>query len=661
MKNILLILILSVISGVNAQTGMHFDDTDDLIQTTYPGVLGNNAITVEAWVLPNALSGESVITSWGSDAVNGGRFTFRITQVSTIDVIRIEIKGGGFNGTIDVSDGNWHHVAVTYDPAAMSNKYKLYVDGMLDVAGDIIQPLNVLADVNMRIGRRINAVYTGWYGGSMDEVRVWNVARSQAELQADMNNEYCVLPADLTAYYRMNEGVAGGNNTAITSLVDEVTGNNGAPIGFALTGATSNWVTGAPIVPAGYNVTNVYTECAGFSVTVGGNTYSTTGVYTDVLTTANGCDSTVITDLTIASSVVNNQTLTVCPGGSVTVDGNTYNTTGTYTDVIIGGAAGGCDSTIYTNLTVLAPNVNNITMTVCYGDSYTVNGVVYNATGIYTEVIANGSSVGCDSTVVLDLTVLPLVTGNVSYTECYGDGAWVNGYVYSTSGQYIQTLAGQALNGCDSILTVNVTILPQVIDTLIINECEGYSISINGNTYNASGVYTEFFPNASVNGCDSTVILDLTINSVVVTTSNNGLDLTANNTNATYQWIDCSNGVAINGETNQTFTASANGDYAVVVSEGNCTDTSDCITVAIIGLEENTFNYSIYPNPVISTLNVEMNGNGLVFIYDMFGQLILESEFNDSTKLNCQDLPQGTYIVEVFNSVSTSRSFIVKQ
>ena len=75
------------------------------------------------------------------------------------------------------------------------------------------------------------------------------------------------------------------------------------------------------------------TICAGKSVKVGNKTYTQTGKYTDVLKSVKGCDSTVITDLTVTPAIVKNQEFTVCYGKSVTVGTHTYNVSGTYTDV----------------------------------------------------------------------------------------------------------------------------------------------------------------------------------------------------------------------------------------------------------------------------------------------------------------------------------------
>src|SRR5690606_35587806 len=223
-----------------------FDGTDDYIQTNYQGVLGNGSRTIEAWVKTNSGNNEQVIAAWGSEAFNGGRFTFRLANSGENDVIRVEIKGGGFNGTINVNDGNWHHVAVTYNNSLTTNKYKLYVDGVLDTENNITQPLNTAAATDMIIGKRISASLGGYFDGSIDEVRVWNVARTQEEIAANMDAEFCGIQPNLTAYFKLNEGTPEADNTAVTMAMDDSgNGYTGTFMDFTLNGLTSNYGYGA--------------------------------------------------------------------------------------------------------------------------------------------------------------------------------------------------------------------------------------------------------------------------------------------------------------------------------------------------------------------------------------------------------------------------------
>lgn len=262
-------VLLGSVSGVNAQqNALHFDGTDDYIQTTYPGVLGNAPRTVEAWIkLPTTTSGENLVTTWGSDNVNGGRFTVRINNVSGLYKLRIENKGGGINGTVTLSDGNWHHIAVTYDNSLSTNKYKLYVDGSLDTQGDISTATNTVALTNMIIGRRINPSLGGYFNGSIDEVRVWDKALTLAEIQANKNYQFCTAPANLVAYFKINEGTVNSNNTTVTSINSTAGSYTGTLNNFVLNGTTSNFISGA---------TSLQTPNINNTVTVSGATLTAT-------------------------------------------------------------------------------------------------------------------------------------------------------------------------------------------------------------------------------------------------------------------------------------------------------------------------------------------------------------------------------------------------
>ncbi|MCH7535029.1 MAG: SBBP repeat-containing protein, partial [Bacteroidetes bacterium] len=119
---------------------------------------------------------------------------------------------------------------------------------------------------------------------------------------------------------------------------------------------------------------------------------------------------------------------------------------------------------------------------------------------------------------------------------------------------------------------------------------------------------TEIF-NLTSNGSADIFILKLCLNAPNVTVTITDPSITANATGASYQWLDCTNGYAIvSGETAQSFTASANGDYAVEVTTSGCTDTSVCITIFTVNIEENTLlnSASIFPNPNAGLVNVEL-------------------------------------------------------
>lgn len=187
-------------------------------------------------------------------------------------------------------------------------------------------------------------------------------------------------------------------------------------------------------------------------------------------------------------------------------------------------------------------------------------------------------------------------------------------------------------------------------------ECTSYTW-IDGNTYDESNNTATFLiVGGSADGCDSLVTLNLTIVEVNtdVTVSENVL--TSNASNATYQWIDCANNnTPISGATNATFIATITGEYAVQVTQDGCTETSECIEVFVVGLDQFALDNQIalFPNPnqgafTISWLNEEQM---TINIINALGQTMNSTQivFGTSADLNL-NLSAGVYFVEINNA-----------
>ena len=245
--------------------------------------------------------------------------------------------------------------------------------------------------------------------------------------------------------------------------------------------------------------TTVLTACD--STVWGGTTYTTSGIYSDTLQSSAGCDSIMVLDLTIVSPVTNNVDSTICYGDSALLAGSYQSASGSYRDTLVGGAVNTCDSIVVTLLTVLPENVGDTTvLTAC--DSTVWNGTTYVTSGMYNDTLP--SIAGCDSIVTLDLTIVSPVTNNVDSTICYGDSALLGGSYQSVSGSYRDTLVGGAANTCDSIVVTLLTVLPENVgDTTVLTACD--STVWGGTTYTATGVYNDTLPSAV--GCDSIVTL----------------------------------------------------------------------------------------------------------------------------------------------------------
>lgn len=148
-----------------------------------------------------------------------------------------------------------------------------------------------------------------------------------------------------------------------------------------------------------------------------------------------------------------------------------------------------------------------------------------------------------------------------------------------------------------------------------------------------------------------------------ISTNTNNLTITANATGVNYQWIDCNNGnAAISGETNQSYTATTNGSYAVVITSGACSDTSACVAITTTGIK-NSFGkagVSIYPNPTSGMFTVAGFETGTrLEVVNVIGEVVYKSVTTDTkTKIDLSNQNNGVYFIKTSNGLSHK---IVKQ
>jgi hypothetical protein len=160
-----------------------------------------------------------------------------------------------------------------------------------------------------------------------------------------------------------------------------------------------------------------------------------------------------------------------------------------------------CGQSSPASITIAQHLPSNTTLNVSTCNPYTFDGQTYAQSGTYSYV---GTTIwGCDSIITLNLTITPTITTSVNADAC-GSYPW-NGQSLTNSGVYIDTLQTSA--GCDSVVTLNLNVYP--IDAITIDSTVLDAFNWNGISYSVSGTYTQFF--TSINGCDSTVTINLTI------------------------------------------------------------------------------------------------------------------------------------------------------
>ena len=262
--------------------------------------------------------------------------------------------------------------------------------------------------------------------------------------------------------------------------------------------------------------------CRGNSYNFAGTNYTTsqTGIVHTFQTTQ-GCDSIVTMNLTVSLPLTHTINPVICQGNSYNFGGTVYTTS--QTGIVHNfPTALGCDSLVTMNLTVSPPLTHTINPVICQSNSYTFAGTAYTTsqTGI---VHTFQTAQGCDSIVTMNLTVNPITYGTQTTVLCQGQSFTFNGITY-TSSNYIakDTLVNQY--GCDSIVTLNLTINPVTSGTQTVVICQGHSYTFNGITYNSSNTTAK---DTLVNqyGCDSMVTLNLTVTPAPTTTLNDSICL----------------------------------------------------------------------------------------------------------------------------------------
>lgn len=382
--------------------------------------------------------------------------------------------------------------------------------------------------------------------------------------------------------------------------------------------------------------------------------------------TLNGCVSSptngTVTVNTIPSVTANNQT--ICSGSSTTLTATPSSAGGTYlwspggqttssitvnpintTNYSVIYTLNGCASTSASgNVTVNpTPTLTVNSESICTGSVATLTATPSNAGGTFswspngettpsinvsptsnTTYNAEYTLNGCTSTTAIatvQVNQIPVVTVN-NATICQGESTVLTALPSTLGGSYLWSPDGQAT----STITVN-----PLIDAT-------YSV-----------VYT-------LNGCSSSsAISNVTISPMPQTnTTVNSNSITAIAISVNYQWLDCNNGNAeISGEINQSFSPTINGDYAVELELNGCKDTSECVTISTIGIEEfeNISTFLIHPNPSFDLINVQISEDLLYMPYqltDEKGKILISGKFNSQQQqIDIEKLAPGIYYLKV--------------
>ena len=310
----LLGVLLLANTTVNAQNNaLHFDGTDDYVElpATINGQITGNNITIEGWFYIEAIDDQVTLVG---ETYSGGTDKIKFELFNLNGSIAVDFHNG--NNSFPYTSSplppltTWVHIAATYDGANL----RLFYNGAEVASAATTLSLPTTGTGTWLMGKRPDA--PGQFKGKMDEIRIWNTTRSAGDILANYTKQVPDNSAGLIAYYKMNQGVAGGNNPSETmltnsSLVPLLNGTLEGP--FDLSGSTSNFVTkGSTVWGTSWSDG---APNAGLDAIIDG-TYTTAidGAVVANSLTVNSAKSFTInsgTNVTVQHDVINNGTLVV--------------------------------------------------------------------------------------------------------------------------------------------------------------------------------------------------------------------------------------------------------------------------------------------------------------------------------------------------------------
>lgn len=467
---------------------LDLDGSNDMVNVlTLPAVFNSPAtsdFTIESWVNPRgsvfarilfAQASTSDFVSLGTNTGNTIYF-YVIKNGTTVSVAT----------TATIPQNQWTHVAARW--TSSSSVAEVFFNGVLQSTiggGTSSTGTSSLMTIGARTGGSQH------FNGQLDELRVWGSALNVCDIQANMNHTIPTAQANLLMNYDYNQGVAGANNATVTALPD-LSGNayNGTLVNFALTGATSNWVSStASVTASGYSSVAISAVTSQTNILCGG--------------TNNGMAS-------VTASGTGPFTYTWAPSG-----GNAATAPGLSAGVYSVSATNAC-GTVTKTLTITEPAALSLSVAatstaLCVGNSATLTASGSGGTGAITYTWTTGmpsattivspaisttytvnatDANNCAKSATLDITVnaLPTVSltaaannvcinsGSIALTGSPAGGVYsgtnVSGAVFtpSTSGTFIPAYSfTNTSSGCSNT----------AVTTVVVNLCTGIE-AVNG-------------------------------------------------------------------------------------------------------------------------------------------------------------------------------------
>ncbi len=538
-----------------------------------PAISLTNALSIEAWVkTDNAAATQYIVTKGINDQTNG-----QYGLVLVNGIVQFHMWQNGHQGAVGVTQlasGVWYHLAGTWDGTTAS----VYINGVLDSQSSFVGPMTANSEP-LRIGILGLPCCPYPFYGAIDEVRIWNRARTASEINA-YKNKSVIADASLVAYYKLDEG-----NGATTA--DAAKGNTGTLVNaptWQLSGAGINY--NSYLWSNGASTPSIAASASGsYSVAVT-DEYGVTGSSTPVSVTVNPLPSTAIN---ISGST------NLCSGGFVTLVAPAPPSGGTYV---------WSNQQTSQSIQVFASGNYSVTITDGNGCSATSAPVTVSASALPAPVISasgplsfcSGGSVTLTASAATSYSWARFVNG----TTTYGIAA-SQSLVITEPGSYYVTVSDA--NGCtqsSGILSVTVNPLPVVSVTAngATTFCSGGSVlltssSATGNEWSNGSVSQSISVSETgnylvkvtdLNGCSSTSSsISVTVHALpVVSVSADGPTIFCSGGAVRLTSSSATGNVWSTGSTSNFITVNQSGGYSVSVTDANgCTSTSPNLAVSV--------------------------------------------------------------------------------
>ena len=465
-----------------------------------------------------------------------------------------------------------------------------------------------------------------------------------------------------------------------------------------------------PTIPTLSNVTG---ECSATSIvptttdncagTITGTTtdpltYNTQGAHTILWTFDDGNGNSIIVPQVVTINDVTNPTVT-CPGDQTeTPDANCEFTLPDYTG--LGSGADNCATSVSITQSPAASTVigGNTTITLTANDG---NGNTSSCTFEVILIDAVAPTAICQNATIYlgvngDVSLPASDIDNGSTDNCLGLSFSLSQSVFTCNDLGSNVITMTAADGsnntstCDATITVLDTMsptLPAIIDLSsecsitptspnAVDNCSGNIVGMADVTFpiNIVGTTVVTWTYTDNEGNTSSQTQDVIISTIDVgTTTNLGLDFTqtisANATGYSYQWIeDCGiTNSEIIGATSIDYMAPSNGNYAVILNNGNCSDTSNCVIIDNLGLDDSPENalLNVYPNPTTGNVSVTLRDfqDALTLkVYDAIGQIVLTKEYTSVDNIYFELVGEpGLYILDIQTiDGESSKAYVIK-